>query len=379
MRMYVASLKTGKNEGVQTNPDDAMPTHISYLAAVAITGVVLTVTMPPAQLVTVTVGMTVVAIAVAIVAVSVSVAIAFATRFSVTGAADHQQLVARQAPTAFDSCCDTVVAELEPSQILLWFVRHGESTANVENARARKLDEERGDGKNTLQVEHEQDWAFTDPPLTADGVAQAMAKRAKLREWRERPMLVVCSPLTRAIQTAALVFQDDLAAGVPLVIRPELREFFPALVQDAGRPLTELRDDPNILRLPNVASVLDALSDEKTQSWREAWDASLARGSHWREHCNDGSRVDAFKAWVLSLATPSTGLPKTIATVSHYATIHAFVNREPCIEAAGWQRKPAEELAYKLPEQWRAFLPPEGGVRLPMPNVGHLALVYDVE
>ena len=35
-------------------------------------------------------------------------------------------------------------------------------------------------------------------------------------------------------------------------MRPELREFFPNLVQDRGRPLADLRADPAITTLPNA-------------------------------------------------------------------------------------------------------------------------------
>ena len=37
--------------------------------------------------------------------------------------------------------------------------------------------------------------------------------------------MLLCSPLTRAIQTAALMFGTDLASGAAtLILRPEVRE-----------------------------------------------------------------------------------------------------------------------------------------------------------
>ena len=111
----------------------------------------------------------------------------------------------------------------------MWHFRHGESIANVAERRAIQIDKARGDGRNTERKQQETDSSFADAPLTATGIQQAEARCDDISGWHTRPTLIVVSPLTRALQTAAHVFADDIANGVPVVVRPELREFFPNL------------------------------------------------------------------------------------------------------------------------------------------------------
>ena len=78
--------------------------------------------------------------------------------------------------------------------------------------------------------------ALEDASLTELGIQQAQATAAANREMAASSSLlpssavaevVVCSPMTRAIQTAAIIFEDQLLAGdVELILRPELREYF---------------------------------------------------------------------------------------------------------------------------------------------------------
>ncbi|EOD15806.1 hypothetical protein EMIHUDRAFT_119243 [Emiliania huxleyi CCMP1516] len=290
-----------------------------------------------------------------------------------------RRLVARAPVPDVNACMDRV--ELRAGEKLVWHFRHGESAANAAGQVASEADGDRGDGLCTERQRHEADADYADARLTATGIAQAQARRADLGVWRRRPSLIVSSPLTRALQTAAYIFADDLAAGVPLVVRPELREFFPNLAQDAGRPLAALRSDPAIRALPNASVVLSALSNEACAQWRHEWDewqangsATGARARSWQAHCADGGRIADFKAWL-------HGQGHTfVATVSHYGTVNALVNHEPCVEASGQPRRPAEEVGGRNAFAWRlGVLPPEGGMKISMPNCGHLALVYSEE
>jgi broad specificity phosphatase PhoE len=52
-----------------------------------------------------------------------------------------------------------------------------------------------------------------DAPLSAEGEAQATRAAAAVAGWRHKPTLVVSSPLTRALQTASIVFEKELEAG----------------------------------------------------------------------------------------------------------------------------------------------------------------------
>lgn len=310
----------------------------------------------------------------------------------------QKTLVARRPMLPVNACADGV--ELVPGDRLVWHFRHGESTANLAGKAARAADTARGDGEQTFTREHEADVTYADAPLTATGMQQASERRTEIAGWSIRPTLIVSSPLTRALQTAAIIFDDDIKAGVPLVVRPELREFFPNLAQDRGRTLAALRADEALSALPNSHVVLAALSDDATAEWRHEWDAwqacaeseetgdAAAEGDAWRPiertwqaHSADGGRIGAFKAW---LATQ----PHTrVATVSHFGTCNALVNHEPCVEASGLARKPAEEIGMNA-FAWRLGVLPmmsaeqgggQRGTRVEMPNCGHVALVYSEE
>jgi hypothetical protein len=186
--------------------------------------------------------------------------------------------------------------------------------------------------------------------------------------------------LLRAIQTTAHIFADDLSRGVPLVLRPELREFFPKLASSAGRPLPLLRwdpairarsRDPAIRALPNAGVFLAALSDEACAGWREEWDLWQANGQCWPCHSGEPHRIDVCKAWLLE--QPSC----CIATVSHFGTVNTLVNREPCIEAGGLVRQTPEQIAAN-PFAWKlGVLPAESSVRIDVKNYGSVALVYE--
>ena len=68
---------------------------------------------------------------------------------------------------------------------------------------------------------------------------------------------------------------------------------------------------------------------------------------------------------------------KLVATVSHFGTVNAMVNHEPCVEASGMTRQAAEQIAAN-PHAWKlGVLPHEGGVRVGVKNCGFVRLVYE--
>ena len=286
----------------------------------------------------------------------------------------RKRLIARKPLSmraAINACADEQASQLRSGERLVWHFRHGESTANVAEREAIAADTARGDGLTTERKRQECDSRFADAALTAAGIRQAEQRRAEIEGWQARPALIVTSPLLRAIQTTAHIFADDLSRGVPLVVRPELREFFPNLASSAGRPLPLLRGDPAIRALPNADVILAALSDEACAGWREEWDLWQANGQCWPCHSGEPQRIDAFKAWLLE--QPSC----CIATVSHFGTVNALVNREPCIEAGGLVRQPPEQIAAN-PFAWKlGVLPADGGVRIDVKNCGSVTLVYE--
>ena len=86
-----------------------------------------------------------------------------------------------------------------PESKVIYFIRHGESTANVCGAIDRHN--------------------HPDPLLTPKGLGQACRLNAMTRAWGVQA--VVSSPLRRAIYTAHLAFQGQ---DVPHVLQPKLRE-----------------------------------------------------------------------------------------------------------------------------------------------------------
>lgn len=52
-------------------------------------------------------------------------------------------------------------------------------------------------------------WNGNDPPLTENGKGQARALRSSHKLQEHRPEVLICSPLLRAVQTAALVFGEQ--------------------------------------------------------------------------------------------------------------------------------------------------------------------------
>ena len=251
-----------------------------------------------------------------------------------------------------------------PAQKLLYFFRHGESTANVARRHALDADKERDDGLPTSIEVYRTDRLYVDAHLTPAGQAQAREAAAKVTSF-VRPRLIVCSPLTRAIQTTALMFESDIAAGVPLCIRPDLREFFPRLTEDCGRTLPDLRRCASLRALPNWSAISEALSDESTAEWQRSWDDEQACGSGWRDHCADGERCTSFVQWLA--AQPA----ERIATVSHWGMINNLLNRYSCIEATpGLARHPA-------PSSWGKAWPSQIA-SLDVENCSFVATLADV-
>ncbi|KAH9257808.1 hypothetical protein BASA81_003826 [Batrachochytrium salamandrivorans] len=123
------------------------------------------------------------------------------------------------------------------------FIRHGQS-------RDRK----------TLQ-------SLVDANLSDKGILQATALSNTLAQdlFLQGDFLVVCSPLTRAIRTAALLFPHD---NVPILVHPgfaELNNVGSSIPENTGRALTELLQDETvqpILSHPRVDSSRIANAEE---------------------------------------------------------------------------------------------------------------------
>ena len=211
---------------------------------------------------------------------------------------------------------------------------------------------------------------------------QAHVTAKKVLAWGQRPDVIVSSPMTRSLQTAALVFETDIAAGVPLVVTAELREFFPHLVEDMGRPVGVLVRDPVITELPNASVITRALENMVR---REDWDSHLANGAKsaagggWEAHSNDSERCAQFAHWLQQdnvnnlPCLGAGGRARKIATVSHWGMINHFLNRFDCVDAAGLKRStpvPMDERAKLRYGSTQSWMPDCGVVKLRMTNCG---------
>ena len=237
-----------------------------------------------------------------------------------------------------DLCNDQDMVH-EGRDMLVWYMRHGESTGNVAKNAAWAADE--GTGRTAHFEAYITNMEYADAPLTELGCQQAQDAARLVASWSARPTLIVSSPLTRAIQTAALVFEAQIAAGTArLIIRPELREFWSDNIENSGRPLPELRQCPRLRCLPQWAAVEGALSDEVNGDWASQWNHSWANTERhprgWREHCADPDRLRAFGEWLASQHD------RYVAIVSHIGTINNILNREPWTHGRPRHRQPAD-------------------------------------
>ncbi|CAE8639314.1 unnamed protein product, partial [Polarella glacialis] len=103
---------------------------------------------------------------------------------------------------------DLLACTLPSGCKLLWYFRHGQSTGNIAKEASLAADQRAGGTAHFDSYTACED--YVDAALTPEGHLQAELGKLRLSEWRFKPQLIVCSPLTRAIQTAALVFQDEL-------------------------------------------------------------------------------------------------------------------------------------------------------------------------
>lgn len=223
---------------------------------------------------------------------------------------------------------------------VVWFMRHGQSIGNVAKKAAESKDVRDKSGRKNYKM-YADSMEYLDAPLSEEGVKQARAAQQTVATWKVKPQLIVCSPLTRAIQTAAIVYEQILDQ-VQLVVRPEMREFDPTMKENQGSTLPELRVSAALKNLSRWPTIQKALSEESTKDWSANWDEKWARGGpECAKHIRDKSRLKAFGTWLQS--RPETH----IATVSHFGTILKFMmgaswpivnapDKPPMMPNAGW-------------------------------------------
>jgi len=258
---------------------------------------------------------------------------------------------------------DSLAEQLQSGDKLVWHMRHAQSTGNVAKEAARASDA--GTGEKHHELEYQESLAYVDAPLSEVGLRQAEDACQVIATWTEKPSLIVCSPLTRSIQTAAIVFQKELLNGsAQLVIRPELRECWPDNNENMGRSTEELLACHRLRSLACWKHVEAAFSSTEISSWQHMWDTQWAKGSEgaWQGHIGDASRFEKFSLWL------SQRSETKIAVVSHFGTVNQLLNREP------WSYQRHKE---EVPKAWGGQHWPENGLakKFVIPNCGWIAVL----
>lgn len=126
-----------------------------------------------------------------------------------------------------------LASTLQPRTQTISFARHGQAQHNV---RAERMRDE-GCDFDAFIAQMKVDDAF-DAELTERGREEARAAHAALPAGVS-PELVVASPLSRAIETARILYPDRAAAGTFVAVE-ELREWSGQLENGRRRPSAEL-------------------------------------------------------------------------------------------------------------------------------------------
>lgn len=164
--------------------------------------------------------------------------------------------------------------EGERIQIVI-FMRHGVASHNL-------LDPMTGRSPDLY------DPALWDPSLVERGMKEALTVRERITHYINRMDLVVCSPLTRCLQTAHLVFfpgtaYDARSNPIPVVCLEQIREA-------AGMHYPDKRRDKRFLQLHWPFIQFDPAMSSIDEIWSESS----------RETLEDVvSRVNKFLEWLV--------------------------------------------------------------------------------
>ena len=291
--------------------------------------------------------------------------------------AAHSSLspVAAASVLASQQQVQAAAAKASATSKLVYFFRHGQSAANVASDVAIELDKAEGcteaelsTGKTKHIAAHRANkTTYIDAFLSPAGVVQCQEAASRVLEWSRVPSLVVVSPMTRALQTAALIFEQQLCQGTAtLVIRHDLREYFSQLAECKGRTTAKLLQCKTLRALPAWAAIEQALKSTEAAEWTAEWDQNQACGDAWQDHVDSGDRMVHLREWLMNRPE------KQIVTVSHYGTIDNFLNREVAREFPDAPSVPWQPFYLRYPQSY----PGRGRViNMHMENAGFRAVV----
>jgi broad specificity phosphatase PhoE len=193
-------------------------------------------------------------------------------------------------------CSNEPIYENLSDTKVVWFVRHGQSTANTVGASAHHMTE------------------YKDALLTNHGVQQAIQLQKTTITWS--PDIIVTSPLRRAIQTSCVAFSN---VSAPIVGNPLCTECFSGCQENIGYAPIELAKDPTLTCFPRFQDVqLKNIEDE------------------WWNIDNTPERYQQFYNDLQNLSH------RRIVVVSHWGFIYRFfkelANLEVCLQNCEWIR-----------------------------------------
>lgn len=221
------------------------------------------------------------------------------------GEVSSSLLALRRMPKAHGRILARLVADdapIPPGSKKVQFIRHGEGYHNVAQREWRARPG--WDGKTEpYTVDTDPNGRYVDAMLTDEGEAQARALQA--RTTREKPQLLVVSPMRRATQTGLLAFAPQVDVGWLPVVAHELCH------ERAGRHTCDRRLSRTELSKQFGARVSYALLEsEEDPYWgdgvtREPWEGVVGRGiafAAWlRAQPEAHVAVAAHSAWLLAM------------------------------------------------------------------------------
>ena len=199
-----------------------------------------------------------------------------------------------------------------PEEKTVIFLRHGQSEANV-------MRDEVGFGPNNPIIR--------DARLTERGKSQAQRIANMVKAWNVD--CVIVSPLSRALQTFGYafddVFRDPDQRDPQVIISPLVTEFYPNQVENVGRTLDDLLNDPEVLQVPifSSRSLHDPFHLYPSRLFEEISRQYRALDPEWWEISGDFHRLQRLCEMI-------HGMPfKRIAVVAHWGLIHAVLSHLP--------------------------------------------------
>jgi len=192
----------------------------------------------------------------------------------------------------------TPEAALEPGAKVVHLIRHGQGFHNLLGDLYRDF----GRTVDSTGTDSGGPYArpeIVDPPLTAVGRDQAKALRPTTSALKTE--LVVCSPLQRAVETAALAFPSR-ENGVAWIAHPDAMEASGKNTCDMRRPRSEIHQNYPFLDLSLLESeVDDRWNPDARESAKSVSDRSHAFLLWLRRRAETHVAVATHSAWLFTL------------------------------------------------------------------------------